>query len=221
MIGLHTGARVGEVAQLKVADVERDQGVWCFKIRITRNRDASITQGLKGKSSIRTIPIAQGLLDAGFLDFVDDARRAGHERLFPHLKLGTKQGSAENNGDGYGAALCRQFTDHLKCRHGMESGLAFHCFRHRLINHLLENNVKRKTVASITGHGTVIDEEEEGGSRAMRVSYEKRGAPKPPPPGFRAEQARVLADYPPPIMLPRYTKGQFDHCYGGKAKLYI
>ena len=78
-IGLHTGARIGEVAQLKVKDIVDDGGVWCFSIRKTMDDDlrgssgAHSRQRLKGKSAVRKLPIAQALLDAGFLEFVEEA----------------------------------------------------------------------------------------------------------------------------------------------------
>ncbi|WP_448673088.1 integrase [Pseudoxanthomonas mexicana] len=133
MIGLYTGARVGEVAQLKVADIIQDAGVWCFSIRVTEDGDGGVSQSLKGASAVRVIPVAQPLLDAGFLDFLEDARESGHARLFPQLKMGCKAGTQERNGVGYGQALCRLFSAHLKRSMSMQKGLAFHCFRHNLV----------------------------------------------------------------------------------------
>ena len=39
MIGLYTGARISEVAQMKVADVVEQKGVLCFAIRKTIDAD--------------------------------------------------------------------------------------------------------------------------------------------------------------------------------------
>jgi hypothetical protein len=80
LIGLFTGARITEVCQLYVDDIATEHGVPGFHIR--KNKPG---QKLKNKSSLRFIPVAKPLLDAGFLTFVDDMKAAGQERLFPHF----------------------------------------------------------------------------------------------------------------------------------------
>lgn len=73
--------RKGEGVDLKKAlDAARGHGVSGFHIR-----KGKPGQKLKNKSSLRFIPIAQPLLDAGFMAFVEDMKAAGQERLLPHL----------------------------------------------------------------------------------------------------------------------------------------
>lgn len=214
MIGLYTGARVGEIAQLKISDITQESGMWCFNIRVSMDDDGSVNQTLKGRSSIRTVPIAQPLLEAGFLDFLEDAKASGHPRLFPQLKRGTLKGSKQLNGTSYGAALTRFFSVHLKRHHDIEKGLAFHCFRHSLITGLALNKVPYELIASITGHMP-----KERGREPEFPVMEKHylhisTAPK------RAEQFSALSSYAPPVVLPRYERGQFAHCFGKHAKKY-
>ncbi|MBB1262512.1 integrase, partial [Streptomyces sp. OF8] len=101
MIGLHTGARINEVAQLKMNDIVQEAGVWCIRIQKTVDSDLShkdrnrSRQSLKGKAAVRTLPIPQPLLDAGFLAFVEDIRACGHPRLFPHLSAGVRRDTGE------------------------------------------------------------------------------------------------------------------------------
>lgn len=61
-----TGARPGEIGQLKKSDVfQDDEGVWTINIT-----DAGDDQSLKTEESLRTVPIAQMILDDGeFLEF--------------------------------------------------------------------------------------------------------------------------------------------------------
>ncbi|MCC7247806.1 MAG: site-specific integrase, partial [Lysobacter sp.] len=145
ILGLYSGARVNEVAQLYIDDVRQVDGVWgLFVWKNDRN------QKVKTKSSIRFIPLAQPVLDAGFLDFVEDMRKTGHPRLFPHLPAGTRK-DGKPNGLGYGRQLSRQFSVYLK-RFGIEKGVAFHAFRHTMSTALAEAFVPTTTIALITGH---------------------------------------------------------------------
>lgn len=215
IIGLYTGARIGEVAQLKVADVIQEHGIWCFNICVSLDDDGGVSQTLKGQSSVRVVPIAQPLLDAGFLDFLKDAEESGHPRLFPQLKRGKKKRSEENNGTSYGSALTRLFSAHLKKHHGIEKGLAFHCFRHSLITGLAINKVPSELIASITGH---MAREQKGRAAEFPV-MEKHYMHLPTQP-IRVEQLDALNAYKPPVVLPRYERGQFAHSFGRGAKRY-
>lgn len=147
MLGLYTGARVNEIAQLYVDDVRQVEGVWgLFFWKNARN------QKIKTKSSIRFVPLAQPLIDAGFLKFVEDMRQTKHPRLFPHLPAGTKA-TGKPNGTGYGRQLSRQFSAYLKTFE-IEKGVAFHAFRHTLSTALAEASVDTGVIAKITGHAS-------------------------------------------------------------------
>jgi integrase len=61
------GARPNEISQLRKQDVFMDgDGIWC--IRIT---DEASGQSLKTRSSLRTIPLPESLIQAGFLGWVE------------------------------------------------------------------------------------------------------------------------------------------------------
>ena len=140
ILGLYTGARVNEVAQLYIDDVRQVDGVWgLFIWKNDRN------QKVKTKSSVRFIPLAQPVLEAGFLEFIEDMRKTGHPRLFPHLPAGTSK-DGKPNGLGYGRQLSRQFSVYLK-KFGIEKGTAFHAFRHTLSTALAEAFVPTTTIA--------------------------------------------------------------------------
>ncbi|MFZ2754600.1 MAG: site-specific integrase [Lysobacteraceae bacterium] len=108
ILGLYTGARVNEVAQLYIDDVKQVDGVWGLFFWKHHRR-----QKIKTKSSIRFVPLAKPVLDASFLQFVEDMKANGHPRLFPHLPAGTGK-DGEPNGLGYGRQLSRQFAAYLK-----------------------------------------------------------------------------------------------------------
>ncbi|TDK26193.1 site-specific integrase [Luteimonas aestuarii] len=209
IIGLHMGMRIGEVSQLKVANIIQDEGLWCIDIRATADEELSNSSGrksrqrLKGRSAIRRIPLPQVVLDAGFLEFVDDVRDAGQLRLFPNLTAGTKK-----NGEtkaAYGACLSRQFSSYMKDL-GFPKGVRFHAFRHTLVTDLKQQGFQDRDIALVTGHATAEERVE-----TIRRHYDHPNSPKRrrTKPVIRDWQKEVLDAYQPPVALPRYERGQF------------
>lgn len=145
ILGLYTGARVNEIAQLFVDDVREINGVW--GIFLWKN---SRGQKIKNKASIRFLPLAKPVIDAGFLAFVDAQRAADEARLFPDLPAGTRADGTPN-GKGYGKQLSKQFAAYAK-KLGIEKGVAFHSFRHTMATRLAEAGVSQQDTALITGH---------------------------------------------------------------------
>lgn len=180
MLGLFSGARVNEVAQLLIKDVETVDDVPGFFVR-----KKSKTQALKNKNSRRFIPLAKPVLAAGFLDYVEEVRTAGHERLFPNLPNST--------GLGFGRQLSRQFSDYIK-RLGITSkGQGFHGFRHTFASKLDEAGATESAIGALTGH--------KGGQSVLTRHYIDRGSLR--------DRVATLAKLKHPVKLPAYTSGQF------------
>ena len=202
MLGLYTGARVNEVAQLFLDDVREIDGVW--GVFFWKNGRG---QKIKNKSSIRFVPLAQPLLDAGFLDFIADIRATGHPRLFPHLPAGTKaDGTA--NGKGYGKQLSRQTGAYMKT-FGIEKGTAFHAFRHTISTSLAELGVPSTEIALITGHavGTQVP------TLDKHYIHIAQTATLP-------LRVATLAKFKPPVALLKYKKGQFAAALADTSTLH-
>lgn len=192
ILGLYTGARVNEVAQLYLDDVRQVQGVWgLFVWKNDRN------QKIKTQSSIRFIPLAKPVLEAGFLQFLDDMRATGHPRLFPHLPAGTRKDGTPN-GLGYGRQLSRQFSAYLK-GFGVEKGVGFHAFRHTLSTELTEAGVDVATIAKITGHA------QKQKVPVLETHYIHIADAKTLP-----DRVAALAMFNPRVEMSRYRKGQFE-----------
>lgn len=213
IIGLYTGARINEVAQLKVNDIFEEQGVWCMAIRKTVDADLKGSQGaqsrqrLKGKSAVRTIPLPHGLLDAGIVEFWEDMKACGHPRLFPHLSAGTNKASGETN-SRYSQALLIQFGTYLK-ELGFPKGVGFHAFRHTLATELDAQGIRVEDIALITGH-----------SLSKKVPVLEDAYIHKAPEGVRTRQVRALMNYTPSVIVPLYTSGQFKERLGKAAKFY-
>lgn len=166
-------------------------------------------QRLKGKSSIRVVPIAKPLLDAGFLDFLDDAKKVKHARLFPHLPAGVSKKTGLPNQGGYGQALTNQFSRFLKQKHGLEKGVVFHAFRHLFVTSLEEAGVAKELIATMTGH-TIKKTVPVLETHYLHVR----------PAVLRQRQVEALGKFDPGVELPKYKKGQFKKAYGADARMH-
>lgn len=115
ILGAFTGARLTELAQLLVVDIE-GEGASRF-IRIAKTKD---WQSLKSDASWRTIPMHSELVRLGFGDYVDAMRERGAERLFPAVAV-----SALNNAGGAPGS----WFSKLKIGMGFGAGHTFHGWR--------------------------------------------------------------------------------------------
>lgn len=217
ILGLHTGARINEIAQLKLADIVQKNGTWWMHIRATVEDDLRTTRGRKSRgavkcvSSIRCIPIAQPVLDAGFLDFIADIREAGHKRLFPNLSAGP-----DTNRGRYGVGLSNQFGAYMKGL-GFPPGVRFHAFRHTFVTVLLNEKVRQVDIASVTGHALDREKVEQV------MAYGHVGSPKRPAKPVVVDERRqlkVVATFRPSVALPRYERGQFRDQLRWGARIY-
>ena len=182
-LGLFSGARVTEVGQLETADIEEVEGVWGFCVRPNRAKGKKV----KTKESKRFVPIAQPVLDAGFLTYVAEVKAAGQSRLFPNLPNGT--------GLGFGRQLSRQFSDYAhKQVPALESGGGFHYFRHTLATSLYEAGVQERVIAMLTGH------KHPEKPSVLADFYLKHTLPA---------RVAALTRFVPSVTLPKYRAGQF------------
>jgi integrase len=180
LLGLFSGARVNEIAQLYTDDITEEEGVWGLHIAARFPN-----QKLKNPASLRFVPLARPILDAGFLAFVEEVKAAGHPRLFPHLPA---------TGDlGYGRQLSKQFRAYLLALGIDEAGMGFHAFRHTFINTLTRAGLSELEISRLTGH-TV------NGSVMAKHYIDPPTLP---------ERVAALAKFAPPVVLPTYTPGQF------------
>lgn len=181
ILGLYSGARVNEIAQLRLEDIDTIDGVPGFFVRKIGKK-----QSIKNKHSRRFIPLAQPVIDCGFLDYVEEARQAGVERLFPDLPNST--------GLGYGRQLSRQFSVYIKRQGVSEKGQGFHGFRHTIASKLDEAGVSASAIGALTGHGT--------GQTVLEKFYiDRRSLP---------DRVATLAKLGAVAELPVYEVGQFE-----------
>jgi hypothetical protein len=113
LIALHQGFRSGEILQLNAANVCERDGVMALKIE----------GAVKNQPTIRWVPLHPRLIDFGFVRYVENVKKHGHERVFPDAKKGS---------DGkYSTWFQRPWANYLR-RIGVKTSRkeCFHALRH-------------------------------------------------------------------------------------------
>lgn len=173
LLGLYTGARIEELCQLYLDDIQAHDGgasgldrIWVLNIHEDKERG----QKVKTRAGNRLVPLHPFLVDdLGFLRHVEALKAAGETRLFPDLELRPKTGK-------YSDAASAWFTRYRrKCNVGggenEHSGLRFHSFRHTLVTFCKEHKLAREAVKEVIGHTDAADQTD------ITVRYEGKLSP--------------------------------------------
>jgi integrase len=152
LLGLYTGARLGELAQLHLTDLRQDEsGIWFVEItEETDDNGGDSDKKLKNKSSQRKCPLHRALVEAGLLTYAAELRQAGYTRLFPELipdALGKVSGRASE-----------WFTEYRRAK-GVgalagRSRKAFHSLRHTMVAALQRAGVEQEYREALAGHAS-------------------------------------------------------------------
>ncbi len=139
LLGMFTGARLNEICQLDIADVQQDGETWFLNIADEGDDDKSV----KSQAGRRKVPLHSELIRLGFLDFV--ASRKASTRLFPDY-------SYSANG-GYGRNLGRWCNESFLPKLGIKQpGLVFHSLRHTVVTRLGQASFAEPIIQCIVGH---------------------------------------------------------------------
>lgn len=137
LLGLYTGARLSELAQLRTIDI----------LEVSEAPSICITnlgsdQQLKTLASKRIIPIHSELINIGFLEYVEKMRGIGGDSLWPDLK------QRKNKPGGYFSNWFGEYRESI----GLKGYPDFHCFRHTVRSRLVESEIPEHIIDSILGH---------------------------------------------------------------------
>jgi integrase len=136
-LGIYTGARRGELVQLRKSDIKLDEATGRYYFVIT---DEHETQKLKTVHSKRLIPVHKALIDAGFMKYVNSCE----DRVFYEL---TNVEVVTNWIPRHMASLNISPTnefDHMR---------SFHSFRHTFITKCMNTpNINVNLLQQIVGH---------------------------------------------------------------------
>ena len=142
LLALFTGARLEEICQLHLDDIQQVDGVWGIDIN-----DKGEKKNKPSPATKRFIPLHPIITDnLSFIDHTESLKTRGELRLFPELI---------QRRDGYGQTVSKWFARYRK-RVGVADGhKAFHSFRHTFITHLKHKQVDPYMLHEIDGH--VVD----------------------------------------------------------------
>jgi len=174
LMGLYTGARIAELAQLHVNDIkfelpldnpadlpesisidevnDGDKGIWCISINDNDNKS------IKNKQSIRNVPIHSTLLELGFLDFVREKRYGKYK----HMLFTNFSDSAVSN-NNCGGQVSKWFNGNYGTKSNLgfkqaagissESSKTFHSLRKTFSRYLRINfGIGNDIIGDIIGH---------------------------------------------------------------------
>jgi integrase len=148
LLGLYTGARVSELCQLVVSDVEA--GKHGAVIRIAEEAEGA---DVKSTATHRSVPVHSELVRLGFLDYVAARKTSGATSLWPRMPMRKGKPGA-------------YFSDWINPFHRQATGNpkapAFHELRDTVRTALHCAGVDRETIGWIIGH-------ERGLSQARRA----------------------------------------------------
>jgi integrase len=157
LLALFTGARLEELGQLRVADVQEmtypdhdgaEAKAWFLHIREDKEDDLT----LKNAASERDVPVHPELERLGFLRFVADARQSGATRLFPKLTPNVYGRLTAKWGEWFGS--------HLRGACAVpDRRMVFHSFRHTFKQYARHAGIVEGVQRQIMGHssGDVAD----------------------------------------------------------------
>jgi len=144
LIGLYTGARLEEVCQLRLADIQQLDDIHFFNIIDLDDEDLNIKTSVKTDESRRQVPIHEKLIKAGFLDYVAHIKARGHDWLFPHLTP-DRYDKRSGNWSKWWARWRKSLgvAGVSKC---------YHAFRHTFKTACRQADVEEETHDALTGH---------------------------------------------------------------------
>jgi integrase len=138
LLGLYTGARLEELCQLRLNDINISATIPYFNIT-----DEHPEQHLKNNSSRREIPIHPELLALGFDKFIQEKIVSNSSKLFDYL-IPQRQKLGHKPSIWFGKyKLAQGINDRKK---------VFHSFRHTLVANLIKLKAPAYELKSLLGH---------------------------------------------------------------------
>ena len=135
LLGLLTGARLSELAQLKVADI-------CLSTLRIQIQESDNDQHLKTPSARRSIPLHSELIRLGFIDYVLKQARNCEYSLWSELP------KRENKAGGFFSVWFSVYKK--EC--GIPTDVDFHSFRHTVRTKLVQQRINESIIDKLLGH---------------------------------------------------------------------
>ena len=151
LLGLYTGGRANELAQLLVSDIITVGNIPCIAITDLDDEDDEDVPAKTHKKSVKTassrrwVPIHPKLIEIGFMAFVEEMKARKQVQLFPELPYVIES--------GYGRKVSRYFAESTK-KLGIWASRkkVFHSFRSTLNGRLMKLGMPQELREIIFGH---------------------------------------------------------------------
>lgn len=141
LIGLYTGCRVNEGAQLFTEDVAELDGIPYLVIKPDSATGRSVKDGKR-----RRVPIHPDLVSMGFLEYVAKMKLDAHTQLFPELKATRAQGKLGDKWRSWWSSYVREDLGITRIPQ------PFHAFRHTFVEHGRVSKMQSELRRIIEGH---------------------------------------------------------------------
>ncbi len=168
LIALYTGARLNEICQLYVDDIQIKEGIHI--ISINKNNDKKV----KTLAGIREIPIHPELLKLGLLEYADQQYKDKNnksKRLFPELKPNTRGEYSASISQWFNRMLKTINKNILNLDQQFQKKHVFHSFRHTVRTELRNHSVPKERVIRIGGWEGDNGLDEHYGAISMKELY--------------------------------------------------
>jgi integrase len=140
-IGLYSGARLGEIAQLSTADIRQIHGVWVMHI----TEEGSPLKSTKTAGSMRVVPIHSELIKLGLIEFHASMVARNELQLFSQLQPDTR-GFFSGVPSGF-------FNDYFRAIGvKVDKRVNFHSFRHGIADAFRDAGYLDEEFNMLLGH---------------------------------------------------------------------
>lgn len=151
LIAVYTGARRNEIAGLLPEDIKQDEesGIWYIDIN-----DEEESKKLKTDAAKRIVPIHSNLISLGFLQFVEESKKAGvgikfKNKQTPRLLYDLTYTEHEKWGRKLGKWFNEKYLPALNLKTKKK---VLHSLRHSFITHLSAAGADNAITKSLVGH---------------------------------------------------------------------
>lgn len=151
-VASYTGMRLEEICRIRVEDIQCIHNVTCINIckHEPLDKKPETAWNPKTEAGERIVPISQKLIDAGFLDYIKQAKKKEEYYIFSDLTFSGKDNKRS-------ALFQRNFSKH-KTKLGIPESTVFHSFRHNISTQLRniheygDSGLREVWIDSFLGH---------------------------------------------------------------------
>lgn len=131
------GAKPTELAQLHISDIKKYKGIWVIDFNNKEEKELK-----NDYYNSRRVPIAQKMIDIGFLDYVKEMKKRGYIKLFPTVKRYKSGGTSFTN----------KFSQYNRDYITKDEKKSFYSIKHLVNQELKNHKVPLYIINDITGH---------------------------------------------------------------------